>query len=128
MKDRNGAIQMAKKELADLTLWCDGSKLEQRGTGAAVVWKRNRQGSEWQTEKTTLGKNKEILDAEIWGISEAVKVAEQRCMRTQQPLQISIFCNSQTAINKLRVMDSKENQALKAQIYQKTKQLVQQRH
>ena len=49
-------------------------------------------------------------------------------MRTQQPPQISIFCDSLTAINRLRVMDSKEGQALKAQIYQKTKQLVQQRH
>ena len=45
IEDRNRAIQMAKKRLANLTLWCDGSKLEQRGTGAAVVWKRNRQDS-----------------------------------------------------------------------------------
>ena len=37
MEDKNGAIQMAKEELADLTLWCDGSKLDQGGTGAAVV-------------------------------------------------------------------------------------------
>lgn len=128
MEDRNEVIQMVKEELANLTLWCDGSKLDQGGTGAAVVWKRNRQDSEWQTQKTTLSKNKEILDVEIWGISEAVKVAEQKCIRTQQPPEISIFCDSQTAINKLRVMNSKEGQALKAQIYQKAKQLVQQRH
>ena len=94
IEDRNRAIQVAREELADLTFWCDWSKLDQGGTGAAVVWKRNRQDCEWQTQKTTLGKNKEIFDAEIWGISEAVKVAERTCLRTQQPLFISIFCDS----------------------------------
>lgn len=32
---------MAKEHLADLTLWFDGSKLDQEGTGAAVVWKKD---------------------------------------------------------------------------------------
>lgn len=49
-------------------------------------------------------------------------------MITKQPFKINIFCDSQTAINKLRVIDNKENQSLKAWIYQKTKQPVQQRH
>ena len=93
-----------------------------------MVWKRHRQDSKWQTQKTTAGKNKEIFDVEIWGISEVVKVAERSCMRAQQPLKINILCDLQPAINKLRVMDNKGGQALKAQIYQKTKQLVQQRH
>ena len=76
-------------------------------------------------QKVTLGKNKEILDAEIWGISEAIKVAERRCVRAQQSLFISIFCDSQTAINKLKVMDNEAGHTLKAQIYQKVEQLVQ---
>ncbi len=75
-----------------------------------------------------MGKNKEILDAEIWGISEATKVAERKCMRAKESLIISIFCDSQTAFNKLKVMDNKAGQALKAQIYQKVEQLVQQQH
>ena len=65
IEKRSRAIQVAKEDQADLALWCDGSKLDQGGTGAAVVWKRHRQDSEWQTQKTTLGKNKEILDAYI---------------------------------------------------------------
>ena len=56
-----------------------------------------------------------------------MKVVERRCLREDQSLVISIFCDSQTAINKLKVMDSKTGQALKAQIYQKVEQLVQQR-
>ncbi len=76
-------------------------------------------------QKVTLGKNKEILDAEIWGISEAIKVVERRCVRARQSLIISIFCVSQTAINKLKVMDNKACHTLKAQIYQTVEQLVQ---
>ena len=89
------------------------------------MWK---QGNKWLVRKVTLGQNKEIFDAEMWGISKAVKVAEQRCLKAQQPLVISIFCDSQPAINRLKVMDCKAGQALKARIYQKAKQLIGQRH
>lgn len=38
------------------------------GTGAAVFWKDNVVNGKWREQKVTLGKNKEILDAEMWGI------------------------------------------------------------
>lgn len=79
-------------------------------------------------QKTTLSKNKEILNVEIWKISKVVKVAKRKYMRAEQLLKICIFYNSQIIINKLRVIDSKKRQALKVQIYQKTKQLIPQRH
>ncbi len=79
-------------------------------------------------QKVIQGKNKKIFDAEMWGISEAVKVAEQRCLKGPQLSVISIFCDSQHAINKLKFMDCKVGQALKAQIYQKVEQLIQQGH
>ncbi len=63
----------------------------------------------------------------MWGISEAVRIAEKKCSRAQQPLAISIFCDSQTAINRLKVMDCKAGQALKGQIYQKVEQLTRQK-
>ena len=127
IEEKSKAIEIAKKaeDRVNLTLWCDGSKLDQGGAGAAVVWKLD---NEWLTQKVTLGKNKEIFDAEMWGISEAVKIAEPRCLKAQQPLVISIFCDSQHAINRLRALDCKAGQALKAQIYQKVEQLIQQRH
>lgn len=92
------------------------------------MWKENRQDKEWITQKITLGKNKEIFDAEMWGISEAVKIAEKKCAGVQQPLAINIFCDSQTAINRLKIIDSKAGQALKCQIYQKVEQLTRQLH
>ena len=102
-----------------MILWYNRSKLDQGGTGAVVVWGKNKQDNGWHEQEVTLGKNKEILDAEIWGISKAVKVAERRCLRAQHLLIINIFCDSQTSINKLKTLDSKAGQALKAQIYQK---------
>ncbi len=126
IEEKSRAIDIAKCNRANVTLWCDGSKLDQGGAGAAVLWKKN--DNEWSAQKITLGKNKEILDAEVWGISEAVKIAERKCSRVQQPLTVSIFCDSQTAINRLKIMDSKAGQALKVQIYQKVEQLTRQRH
>ena len=124
VEEKCRAIEIAKRDQADLSLWCDGSKLDKGETGAAVAWK---QGDEWLTRKVTLGQNKEIFDAELWGISEAVKVAEQKCL-AQQYVLINIFCDSQLAINRLKVIDNKAGQALKAQIYQKVKQLIRQGH
>ncbi len=94
----------------DLELWCDGSKLDTGGNEAAVVWKDCSQ-EKWQIVKVSLGKNKEIFDAELWGISEAINVVEQKAREIQQSLVISIFCNSQTAINNLREDHSSEGQA-----------------
>ena len=39
MEEKCRAIEEAKKDQANLTLWCDESKLNQGGTGVAVVWK-----------------------------------------------------------------------------------------
>lgn len=59
-------------------------------------------------QKVTLEKNKETFDAEMWGISKAVKVTEQSCLKAPQLSVISIFCDSQNAINRLKVMDSRQ--------------------
>ena len=57
MEERSRAIRMAKQELANWRLWCDGSKLDQKGTGAAVVWREKGQDKGWRKQKVTLGKN-----------------------------------------------------------------------
>ena len=75
IEEKCKAIKIAKQadNWADLTFWCEKSKLDQGKTGAAVIWKLD---NEWLTQKIILEKNKEIFDAEIWEISEAVKIAE----------------------------------------------------
>ena len=92
---------IAEVGIAYLKLWCDGSKLD-KGTGAAVVWKKEGASEEWQEKNVGLGLNKEIFDWEIWSISEAFKVEEQKTRKVRQLLVISVFCDSQTVINNLR--------------------------
>ena len=105
IEDKNKAILEAKAGMANLKLWCDGSKLDDGGAGAAVVWKKDSAQKEWQEQKVGLGVNKEIFDAEMWGISEAFKVGEQKTRQIWQPWIINIFCDSQTIINNLRKCD-----------------------
>lgn len=113
MEGREKAIREGTIGGSDLELWYDGSKLERGGTGAAVVWKSDWNSEDWQTVKVSLGQNKEIFDVEMWGISEAIKVAKQRSREVLHSLVISIFCNSQTTINNLREDHSSGGQALK---------------
>ena len=47
IKEKSRAIDIAKSNWASVALWCDGSKLDQGGAGAAVVWKEN--DNEWNT-------------------------------------------------------------------------------
>ncbi len=93
-----------------------------------MVWRENRQNNKSIIQKITLRKNKEIFDTKMWGISEAVKVTEKKSSRVQQSLALSIFCDLQTAINRLKMMDNKAGQALKSQVYQKVEQLTQQKY
>ena len=52
--------------------------LNNGGTGTAVLWEKDGTKKEWQEQKAGLGLNNDIFDAEMWGISEAFKVAERK--------------------------------------------------
>ena len=68
-------------------------------------------------QKVTLSKDMEIFDMKMSGISEAVKIAEQKSLKAKQPLIISIFCDFQHAIHRLKVLDCNVGQVLNPQIY-----------
>ena len=77
IEDMDTVILEAKTRMAHLKLWCDGSKLDKK-TGTKVVWKKYGLSRKWQEQKVGLGLNKEIFNIEMWSISEAFKVAEQK--------------------------------------------------
>lgn len=115
------AINEAKTGLSDLILWSDGSKLQSGGAGAAVVWKDSlTQG--WNTCKSSLGKNKEILDAELWGISEALKIALKESI-LRKARKITVYSDSQLALKQLQGSKNNAGQALSIQIFKQAKQL-----
>ena len=61
VKCRKQAWEEATRYRTGLVMWTDASKLDQGNTGAAVCWK----GNQWKEKSIFLGKNKEILDAEL---------------------------------------------------------------
>ena len=110
----------ARKDNQGLVLWTDGSKLDQVQAAAAVCWK-DRSTAKWKEKSIFLGKNKEILDAELWAILEALVIAEKMAgPRTP----ITIFSDSQKALKAIALpFTSYENRFLRCQVYQKTEEL-----
>lgn len=115
------AFVEAQKDRSDLALGVDGSKLDTGGTGVAVLW-RYTFSNGLKIHKTALGKNKEIFDAELWGISDALGVAlrEATPRRTHK---ITVFSDSQVAIRELQDSKKSAGQAFRIQIYERARRL-----
>ena len=96
VKSKKKALEEARKIQASLVLWTDGSKLDQGQAAAAVCWKDNFT-SRWKEKSEYLGKNKEIVDAELWAISEALDIANKSGIDSDIP--VTILCDSQKALN-----------------------------
>ena len=56
-----------------------------------MVWKKNRLSKGWQELKISLGQNKEIFDAEVWGISEALRLQNKGLDRYNNPWSLVYF-------------------------------------
>lgn len=80
------ALQEAKKYGAGLVLWTDGSKLDQ-----AVCWK-DKKLDKWKDKSVFLGKNKEILDAELWAVLEALDIARKETLNAKNA-PLTILCD-----------------------------------
>ena len=57
------------------TIWTDGSRLEDKRVGSAVAFKS---GNGWEQQGTYLGKNKEVFDAEVFAVGQALHVLNRR--------------------------------------------------
>ena len=121
IQERKIALKEAKEDTSDLILWSDGSRGDAGGAGAAVVWKSPRLFG-WNVCKISLGKNKEIWDAELWGISKALKIA-LRESTSQRAQRITVFSDSQSALKQLQEARNNTGQALRIQIFKWSKQL-----
>ena len=78
-----------------ISLWTDGSRLEDGRVGAAAVYKdRDR----WRSHKFGLGSNKEVFDAELYGIAEGLRIAQRLSQRREGCKTVRIFSDSQAAL------------------------------
>ena len=116
---RPNALEEAKKNRTGLVMWTDGSKLDHGRVGAAVCWKESPIDL-WKEKSVFLGKNKEVLDAELWAISNALDIAAKKTSN-DKGVPITIFCDSQKA---LRAIENspyhKETRFLRSLIYEKS--------
>ena len=121
------ALVEATRYRTGLVMWTDGSKLDQGNAGAAVCW-RDRNLDQWKEKSVFLGKNKEILDAELWGILKALEIASKEMANTEDT-PVTIFCDSQKALEAIQHSPSyKENRFLRGIIYRKARTLQENGH
>ena len=69
-----------------------------------------------------LGKNKEIVDVELWAILEALNIANRTAI--VRNILVTIFCDSQKALDVIALpFTCKKHRFLRGIIHQKTREL-----
>ena len=78
-----------------LTMFSDGSRLDDGVTGYSVVWKKRQT---WAWVKVHMGNNREAYDAECAALARALELASQR---NAAPERVTIFLDAQAAIRRI---------------------------
>lgn len=101
IKNKTTAIEEATKaSLTNNILFTDGSRLENGNAGCSVLWRTMDRS--WRAHKTHLGTNKELLDAELFAIAEALKLANQKVIGNHTTHTISIFTDFSAALLRIQ--------------------------
>jgi ribonuclease HI len=104
---REEAIKAAQEgRSAGLTIWSDGSRLENGRVGAGLAW-QTRLGS-WKTREVPMGIGHETFDAELEGACTALEIALKG--RDEGP--VTILLDSLAAIKRLQVQKMSPGQGL----------------
>ena len=92
------ALENAKSWYANTweTIWTDGSRLEDGKVGAECAW-RTQEGI-WEGRRFHLGDNKEVFDAEVFAIYQALRVFESR---NRSGRRFAVFSDCQPAIQRV---------------------------
>ena len=88
------ALETAREWRAQGTIWTDVSRVDDGKVGAACAWQTE---DGWTGRLFHLGNNKEVFDAEIFAIYQALKVFEAR---EQAGRKYAVFSDSQAAIRR----------------------------
>lgn len=116
------ALEEAKKYHAGDVFWVDGSKFSQGHVGAAACWKE-KDLNKWENKSDFLGKNKDIIDAELWAITIGLETARKLTVNSR-PTSVTIFSDSREALTSLGQLSSQaRNTYLRSLICQKVSDL-----
>jgi ribonuclease HI len=101
IEDRSTAIEKALiASTRENNMFTDGSRLESGNVGCAVTWRTSPM--EWKTHKMHLGNNKEIFDAELFAIAEALKLSNRQLIGNKQTNTIQIYTDSSAALRRMQ--------------------------
>ena len=119
----NAKLEAQKADILAFNLWTDGSRLETGRCGSAISY-QNSQG-EWQGKGIAIGDRKEIFDAELIAILEALKLAKKEAQKRDFSYKrIAIFSDSQQAIRRCQNDEKGPGQDLAIQIIAETDYLT----
>ena len=86
------ALEEACRSRLGLTMWTDGSRLDNRQVGAGLAWETPK--GVWHNKSVLMGKGKEVFNIELIGVVKALEIAA----RAGGSGPITVLLNSQTAI------------------------------
>jgi len=95
-------------ETEGFVLWTDGSRKEDEWVGCAVVWKEE---GRWNKRRTHLGRQKEAFDAEMYVMSEAMKIADEKAEK-EKFTRVMVFTDSQATLRRIQLDEPGPGQVL----------------
>jgi len=98
IQDEEQALKEAKLEREGLVLWTDGSRKEDDWVGCAVVWEED---GTWNKRRIHLGRQKEAFDAEMYAMSETMKVVDEMAER-KEVTRVPVFTDSQATLRPIQ--------------------------
>ena len=97
VEKKEEALRTAKEWNRPDTVWTGGLRQEDSAVGAACVWRSPEGG--WTGRRFQLGKNKEVVGAEVFAEWQALRALEQR---KESGREYTIFVDSAPAITRVR--------------------------
>jgi hypothetical protein len=94
-EDEKSAKAEAEGVRPGITMFTDGSRLDDGTTGYAVAWKK---GESWVGVKNHMGHNQEAYDAECAALARDL---EEVAKRRMVPERVTIFTDAQAAIRRM---------------------------
>jgi len=98
IQDEKQALKEARLEREGLVFWTDGSRKEDEWVGCAVVWEEE---GRWKKRRVHLGRQKEVFDAEMYAMSEAMKIADEMA-EEKKVTRVMVFTDSQATLRRIQ--------------------------
>jgi len=108
IQDEKQVLEEAKLERDGLVFWTDGARKEDEWVGCAVVWEEE---GRWIKRRVHLGQQREAFDAEMYAMSEAMKIADEMAKK-KEVTRVMVFTDSQPTSRRIQSDEPEPGQVL----------------